>query len=244
MEYALQIKNLSRAYGELPILQNISLSIKKGEFVSVVGPSGCGKSTLLKVLAGLLQAQSDQLEVVENRSVVFQDPTLLEWRTILQNIELPTMLAAKEDGKKHNQSIDLIELVDLTGFEDYYPSQLSGGMKQRVAIARALKSRPQLLLMDEPFGALDELTREKMNVVLLRARAKEATDSPAAVLFVTHSIPEAVFLSDRVVVMSPRPGRIEKIIEIPIPRPRKSQYLRHDPEFVRLTKEIRDALKI
>lgn len=205
-------------------LSDISFAVRRGEFVSIVGPSGCGKTTLLKVLAGLIPrtegnvniAGKDVTRPLREVGMVFQAATLLPWRTIIENVMVPAEIQ-KLDRKEHlARAHDLLDLVGLTGFEDKYPFELSGGMQQRAGICRALVHDPAVLLMDEPFGALDAMTREYMNVELLRIWK----ESQATILFVTHSIPEAVFLSDRVIVMSPRPGRIAEVMNIPIDRPR------------------------
>ncbi len=205
-------------------LADINFTVRRGEFISIVGPSGCGKTTLLKILAGLISRSEGEVsisghDVVEPLSevgMVFQSATLLPWRTIIDNVMVPVEIQ-KLDKKKHlKRAHDLLDLVDLTGFEDKYPYELSGGMQQRAGICRALVHDPAVLLMDEPFGALDAMTREYMNVELLRIWK----ESGATIVLVTHSIPEAVFLSDRVVVMSPRPGRVTEILPIDIQRPR------------------------
>jgi NitT/TauT family transport system ATP-binding protein len=205
-------------------LEDVSLDIRAGEFVSIVGPSGCGKSTLLKLLAGLVPPTSGCIryrgELVrrprDDVGVVFQEATLLPWLTVLRNVLVPADVARIRRGKLTQRAFDLIELVGLGGFHDKYPQELSGGMQQRVAICRALLRQPAVLLMDEPFGALDALTRDQMNIELQRIWAAERN----TVLFITHSIAEAVLLSDRVVVMSRRPGRILRLLAIDLPRPR------------------------
>jgi NitT/TauT family transport system ATP-binding protein len=205
-------------------LEGISFEIQTGEFVSIVGPSGCGKSTLLKILSGLLPASSGTIivggktvnEPLENVGMVFQAPVLLKWRPVMGNILLPVEFAKLNVASHLERARSLINLVGLEGFEEMYPHQLSGGMQQRVSLCRALVTDPQLLLMDEPFGALDAMTRDELDLELLRLwEEKKKT-----VLFVTHSIQEAVFLSDRVMVMSARPGRLLEILAIDLPRPR------------------------
>jgi NitT/TauT family transport system ATP-binding protein len=205
-------------------LERISFEINTSEFVSIVGPSGCGKSTLLKILSGLIPASSGQIaingeavkEPLENVGMVFQAPVLLKWRPVLGNILLPVEFAKRNVANHIERARSLIKLVGLDGFEEMYPHQLSGGMQQRVSLCRALVTDPQLLLMDEPFGALDAMTRDELDLELLRLwEEKKKT-----VLFVTHSIQEAVFLSDRVFVMSARPGRLLKVLSIDLPRPR------------------------
>jgi NitT/TauT family transport system ATP-binding protein len=225
----IQISHLNKTYktqsGEvLSALQNISLEVEKGDFVSVVGPSGCGKSTLLKVLAGLIPYSGGTVQIDGTRvsgpnqrvGVVFQDPLLLEWRTVAENIMLPIQVLRLPYSEYLIRCSELLEMSGLENFADSYPSELSGGMQQRVAICRALIFDPEILLMDEPFGALDAMTRDYMNLELLRLWQQ----SNKTILLITHSISEAVFLSDRVYVMSSRPGTIRDIAEIDLPRPR------------------------
>src|SRR5690554_183840 len=205
-------------------LDNIELTVDEGEFVALVGPSGCGKTTLLKILAGLVPSYDGKASLGGHQvtgptadvGVVFQQPTLLPWRTILQNIMVPIEVQGLDRKKGLERAHSLMETVGLGGFGDKYPKELSGGMQQRAGICRALVHDPRVLLMDEPFGALDAMTREFMNEELQRIWL----DSGKTVVFVTHSIPEAVFLADRVVVMTPRPGRIAEIVDIDIPRSR------------------------
>lgn len=205
-------------------LQNVNFSVGDGEFVTVVGPSGCGKSTLLKILAGTLRRTSGSVMVRDRPidgpsrdvGVVFQSPVLLPWRTVLENVLVPIEIQGLEKAAYESKARAYLRLVGLDGFENKYPNELSGGMQQRVGITRGLIHEPAFLLMDEPFGALDAMTRETMNLELLRIWA----ESRKTVMLVTHSIPEAVFLADRVIVMSPRPGRITEILEIDMPRPR------------------------
>jgi len=234
-------------------LSDISLTIDDGEFVSVIGQSGCGKTTLLRMLAGLLSPSAGQI-LVEGRSlwqgstvdssvvsqlgVVFQEANLFPWYSVAENIALPLRLRGDSKRDRQDRARELAELVGLTGFEKSYPRELSGGMRQRVAIARALAIRPKLLLMDEPFGALDALTRERMNVELQRIRL--ATN--ATVVFVTHDITEAVFLGDRVVHLTPRPGRIRQIRSIGFERPRGID-VQTEPEFGAIVRELRHALQ-
>ena len=223
-------------------LGGISLAIDNGEFVTIVGQSGCGKTTLLKILAGLLARSAGAVtlrgEPVDGPrrdiGVVFQDPVLLPWRTVLDNVMLPVDVLRLDRGVYRKRATDLIELVGLGGFGDKYPHELSGGMRQRVALARALVHDPSLLLMDEPFGALDAMTREFMNLELLRIWQ----EAKKTVVFITHSIPEAVFLADRVVVMSARPGRITEIVDVDLPRPRDLDMMASD-EFGVYTRKIR-----
>jgi NitT/TauT family transport system ATP-binding protein len=204
--------------GAVHALSGIELRLAPGEFVSLIGPSGCGKSTLLRVVADLEQPSSGtvlvggksprQARLEQDYGIAFQQAGLLEWRTVAENVELPLHVHVVAKAERRARAAELLEMVGLADFAAHRPSQLSGGMQQRVAIARSLATRPKLLLMDEPFGALDEMTRERMQAELLRI----ADETGAAVLFVTHSIPEAVVLSDRVVVMSPRPGRITDVV--------------------------------
>jgi len=232
---------------EVEALTGIDLTVGPGEFVSLIGPSGCGKSTLLRIIADLLapttgtvtvngksprQARDDQ-----DYGFAFQQAGLLEWRTVEGNVELPMALGGMDKGARRTRARELLELVGLGDFAGHRPSQLSGGMQQRVAIARALARRPALLLMDEPFGALDEMTRERMQAELLRI----CGETGAAVVFVTHSIPEAVFLSHRVVVMSPRPGRITEIVDVPLGT--RDDDVRESEPFFQAITEVREALR-
>ncbi|ACC72342.1 MULTISPECIES: ABC transporter ATP-binding protein [Paraburkholderia] len=232
------VSSLNKTYqtregNEIRALHDVSFDVESGEFITVVGPSGCGKSTLLKILAGILRRSSGKVAVAgrpidgPNREVgvVFQAPVLLPWRTVIENILMPSELHGKVDKTQRDRAARYLAMVGLEGFEDKYPSELSGGMQQRVGIARALCHDPTLLLMDEPFGALDAMTRESMNLDLLRIRA----ESGKTVLLVTHSIPEAVFLADRVIVMSPRPGRITDILPVNLPRERKLEMINSEP---------------
>lgn len=213
-------------------LQNVGFDVLPGEFVTVVGPSGCGKSTLLRILAGIARASSGTVSIAGRAvtgpsreiGVVFQSPVLLPWRTVLQNVLVPAQIQRRDMAQAHRRAQDYLELVGLKGFETKYPGELSGGMQQRVGIARALVNDPSLLLMDEPFGALDAMTRETMNLELLKIKER----SGATVMLVTHSIPEAVFLGDRVVVMSPRPGRVTQIVTVDLPKPRPLSIINSD----------------
>ena len=221
---AVEISGVTKTFGvgknQVVALTDIDLTIAAGEFISLIGPSGCGKSPLLRIIADLLPATTGTVRVSgasakearlgRKYGFAFQQAGLLDWRTVLANIELPLQLHGVPSGERRRRSLELLDMVGLADFAKHRPPQLSGGMQQRVAIARALAERPALLLMDEPFGALDEMTRERMQDELVRI----AAETSAAVVFVTHSIPEAVFLSDRVVVMSPRPGRIASIVPV------------------------------
>ena len=223
-------------------LRDIDLTVPKGSFISLIGPSGCGKSTLLRVLGDLLTPSSGRVlinmkpprdERLERKiGFVFQEPALLEWRNTLENVMLPLELRGTSIREREARAKELIEIVGLTGFEDAYPRQLSGGMRQRVAISRALSTQPDILLMDEPFGALDQITRDRLNMELLQIH--ELTG--ITVVLVTHSISEAVLLSDQIMVMSPRPGRISRIITNDTPRPRTLES-RNSETFEALVRE-------
>jgi NitT/TauT family transport system ATP-binding protein len=236
-------KTYRRAGRETHALESIDLAIRSGEFLAIVGPSGCGKSTLLRIVAGLVGTSRGDVRVEGTRvdrpqtnlGIVFQSPVLLDWRTALDNVLVQVELRSLDPKAYRDNALRLLDQIGLKDFADRYPYELSGGMRQRVAIARALIHDAPLLLMDEPFGALDALTREQMRLDL------EALwlATHKTVMFITHSIDEAVLLADRVVVMSPRPGRIERTIDIPLPRPR-GLAARREPEFVRITEEITD----
>lgn len=242
----LQVRGLSLTFpadnGGLKALQGVSFKLYPQEFVCLLGPSGSGKSTLLRVLAGLLKPTSGEIIYLgksrPNISLVFQDANLMPWRSVLQNITLPLELQGVPEEEAHARAQDWIELVGLQGFEDAWPADLSGGMAQRVAIARSLIQDPDLLLLDEPFGALDALTREKMGAELLSLwQSRRST-----VLMVTHSIAEALLLSDRVLVFSPRPGRIEIDLPVTLPRPRLEE-MRYTQEFGDLARKLKAAIK-
>jgi NitT/TauT family transport system ATP-binding protein len=233
-------------------LTEINLTVAPQEFVSVIGQSGCGKTTLLRILAGLIKpsggevraegrslwrGESRDKDTIGRLGLVFQEANLFPWYTVEDNIALPLELRKVDKGRRHDRARELCDLVGLTGFEKAYPRELSGGMRQRAAIARALSYRPGILLMDEPFGALDALTRDKMNLELQSiARATKAT-----VVLVTHSINEAVFLADRVVLLTPRPGRIRSITDVPFARPRQVD-LQTLPEFQNIARDLRHQL--
>jgi NitT/TauT family transport system ATP-binding protein len=218
-------------------VDHVSFETNPGEFLSIVGPSGCGKSTLLRLIAGLIPLTDGSIvlngrEVTEPRqdvALMFQRPTLLPWRTALQNTLLPPKLAAKQDASAERQAYELLELVGLGGFEHTYPRHLSGGMQQRVALARLLMVGVDILLLDEPFAAVDQLTRERLNIELLRVHERTS----ATAVLVTHNITEAILLADRVIVMTPRPGRIADVIDVPFDRPRAPEMVA-DREFQEL----------
>ena len=246
-----EIKKLTKRFerGNVVALQGIDLAIEPGEFVSLIGPSGCGKSTLLRIIGDLIAPTSGTVTVNgkpapraradHDYGIVFQDSVLFDWRTVAKNVALPLEMLGWDRGRRKRRVDDMLALVELDGFGDHHPWQLSGGMQMRVAIARALAFSPSLLLMDEPFGALDEMTRERLNMELLRIWDA----SLSTVVFVTHSIAEAVFLSTRVVVMSPRPGRIADVIEIDLPSSRGAQ-TREEPRYFELVTQVREALHL
>ena len=236
------------ADGKVDALSNVSLEIADGEFVSFIGPSGCGKTTMLRVIADLQQPTSgsllvngmtaEQARLARSYGYVFQAPALFPWRTIEKNLKLPLEIMGFSETEQQQRAEKYLALVNLTGFERKYPWQLSGGMQQRVSFARALSFDPDLLLMDEPFGALDEIVRDHLNQQLLHLWGT----TKKTVLFVTHSIPEAVFLSSKIVVMSPRPGRIIDIIECNFPRDRTLE-IRETPEFLKIAHRVREGLR-
>ena len=245
-----EVRGVDKTFGGgtgVRALQGIDLTVRSGEFFSLIGPSGCGKSTLLRIIgdltnptAGIVRVNGKpaaRARLDRDYGMVFQAPVLMDWRTVARNVELPLEVMRFPKAERQARSARLLELVELGEFGGRYPWQLSGGMQQRVAIARALAFDPKLLLMDEPFGALDEMTRERMNLELMRIWRETRT----TIVFVTHSIPEAVFLSTRVVVMSARPGRISAIVEIDLPYPRAAQ-TREEPRFFELVTEVRERL--
>ncbi|MGB8858164.1 MAG: ABC transporter ATP-binding protein [Ilumatobacteraceae bacterium] len=250
---AVDVVGLSKVFnagksGQVDALVDIDLSIQQGEFISLIGPSGCGKSTLLRLIANLTDPSagsitvngkpSKQARLEQDYGMAFQQAGLFDWRTVAKNIELPLELKGWDRAKRRARAREMLDLVKLPEFADHMPWQLSGGMQQRIAIARALAAHPPLLLMDEPFGALDEMTREHMQAELLRICAETGT----TVIFVTHSIPEAVYLSTRVVVMSPRPGRITDIVEVPLGADRDDDTRESSGFFAKIT-EVREALR-
>ncbi len=232
---------------QVDALIDVDLTVEPGELVSLIGPSGCGKSTLLRLIANLIEPTSGELAVNgksarqarldQDYGMAFQQAGLFEWRTVARNIELPLELRKWSKAERRARASEMLELVKLGEFANHHPWELSGGMQQRVAIARALSFRPRMLLMDEPFGALDEMTREHMQAELLRICSETGT----TVVFVTHSIPEAVYLSNRVVVMSPRPGRIVRVVDVPLGR--RDDDTRESAEFFKKITEVREALR-
>ena len=249
---AVDVRNVSLTFetadGQVDALSDVSLQIADGEFVSFIGPSGCGKTTMLRVIADLQQPTAGtllvngmsaaQARLARRYGYVFQAPALFPWRTIEKNLKLPLEIMGFSDSEQQQRAARYLALVNLTGFERKFPWQLSGGMQQRVSIARALSFDPELLLMDEPFGALDEIVRDHLNEQLLQLWDKTGK----TVLFVTHSIPEAVFLSSKIVVMSPRPGRIIDIIDCNFPRDRTLE-IRETPEFLKIAQRVRVGLR-
>jgi NitT/TauT family transport system ATP-binding protein len=238
------VKNGTR---EIKALADVNLSVRENEFISIIGPSGCGKTTLLKLIDGLIPYDSGQILISgkqvtapgPDRAVVFQSFALLPWRTVLANVEFSLELRQipKEDRTK--TAYHYLKRVGLADFEHHYPHELSGGMQQRAGLARALAVNPSILLMDEPFGAVDAQTRQLLQEELLELWQRERK----TVIFITHSMDEAVYLSDRVVVMTPRPGKVAEILDVPLPRPRSAEGVRRDPKFVELTNYIWDSLK-
>jgi NitT/TauT family transport system ATP-binding protein len=247
------IQSVSKVFNQgrdnsIKALDNINLDIQPGEFVSLLGPSGCGKSTLLRLIGDLTPPSNGSIRIKDKPAhqarldrdygMVFQQATLYDWRSVIKNVQLPLEVMNYPQDKRDVRAQEMLKLVQLEEFGKHYPWQLSGGMQQRVAIARALSFEPSILLMDEPFGALDEMTRERMQLEVLRIWSQTKT----TVIFVTHSIPEAVFLSSRVVVMSVRPGRITGVIEIDLPRPRDVETREHPHFFEKIT-EVREMLR-
>ena len=244
------IKGLTKVFGRrggVTALDDIDLEIERGEFISLIGPSGCGKSTLLRIVGDIVEPSAGtvvvngktarQARLDGDYGIVFQSPVLYDWRTVAKNIALPLEMLGWDGARRAGRVKEMLELVELTGFEGHHPWQLSGGMQQRVSIARAFSFSPALLLMDEPFGALDEMTRERLNMELLQIWA----EMKSTVVFVTHSISEAVYLSTRVVVMSARPGRVTAVVPIDLPQPRTAE-TREDPRFFEHVTEVRERL--
>ncbi len=234
--------SLQKRYGAGPlVLDAISLTVQPGDFISFIGPSGCGKSTVLKLVSGLSPGSAGELTVMgvkprqarDRQAFIFQDATLLPWLTARLNVEIPLRLRGLASGPRQAKAREMLSLVGLANVADYYPRQLSGGMKMRVSIARALTLAPQLLLLDEPFGALDEMTRNRLNEELLAVRAQ----SPFTAMFVTHSVTEAVFLSNRIVVMAAHPGRLHAEVPVDFPYPRRPE-LRARPDFQAKVNEV------
>lgn len=233
---------------EVTALTNVSIDIQKGEFVSLLGPSGCGKTTLLRIMADLLQPTSGEITVggespkearlKQRYGIVFQSAVLYDWRTVLKNVTLPLEIMKIPKAERIKKAMQMLELVGLTDFKDAYPQELSGGMQQRVGIARALAIKPEILLMDEPFSALDEFTREKLHEDLLKIWRK----TNKTIVFVTHNIAESVFLSDRICVLSPHPGRLSAVIDVDLPRPR-TQEMRNTQAFTDLVAKVRNSFE-
>lgn len=243
---SISIRNVSKSFGSTLAVEDVSFDLTENSFVSIVGPSGCGKSTLLRMVAGLVQPTRGAITVrdkpvagpLRDIGMVFQSPVLLPWRTTIGNILFVAEMGGMRASTHRGRATELMELAGLTGFENSYPHELSGGMQQRASICRAMLLKPSLILMDEPFGALDVITRERMGFALQTLW----NESRNTVLFVTHSISEAVLLSDTVVVMTPRPGRIRDIVPIDLPRPRHSETLR-EPRFLELSSRVRDGIE-
>lgn len=249
----IQIENVSMFYkdnkgNDIHALNNVSIDVRKGEFISLLGPSGCGKTTLLRIIADLLEPTEGSVSICgqtpketrlqQKYGIVFQNPVLYDWRTVKNNVRLPLEMMKINKPEQNNRIEKQLELVGLTNFANHYPYQLSGGMQQRVGIARALAIQPEILLMDEPFSALDEFTRERLNEDLLCIWSK----TNKTVIFVTHNISESVFLSDRVCVLSPHPGRLSAVVDIDLPRPRTRE-IRETPEFFALVSKIRNSFE-
>ncbi|WP_282610380.1 ABC transporter ATP-binding protein [Pelagibius sp. Alg239-R121] len=248
---AADLEEVSVSFGALQALKDITLSVAEGEFLTILGPSGCGKSTLLRVVSDLVPAsagkvlifgkETEQARLAREFSFVFQDATLLPWRTAIENVRLPLEMGLKQSSTVPKSDLspeELLDLVGLKGRENALPHELSGGMRQRVAIARALVCKPRLLLMDEPFGALDEITRDRLNEQILQIWQETKT----TILFVTHSIPEAAFLGQRVLMLAAHPGRIHDIVEVDLPFPRRLK-MRETPEFMEIASRLRSLLE-
>jgi NitT/TauT family transport system ATP-binding protein len=243
---SISIRNVSKSFGSTLAVEDVSFDFSENSFVSIVGPSGCGKSTLLRMVAGLVAPSGGAITVrdkpvtgpLRDIGMVFQAPVLLPWRTTLGNILFVAEMGGQRASAHRARATELMELAGLTGFEASYPHELSGGMQQRASICRAMLLRPSLILMDEPFGALDVITRERMGFALQTLW----DESRSTVLFVTHSISEAVLLSDTVVVMTSRPGKIRDVVPIDLPRPRRTETLR-EPKFLELSSRVRDGIE-
>ena len=248
-DVVVSIQKLSKVFGRgnLTALRDISFEVERGEFISLIGPSGCGKSTLLRIVGDIIEPSTGAVTVNgkparrarldRDYGIVFQSPVLYDWRTVTRNISLPLEMLGWDRGRRAKRVKEMLQLVELEGFENHHPWQLSGGMQQRVSLARAFSFSPALLLMDEPFGALDEMTRERLNMELLQIWSEIGS----TVIFVTHSIQEAVFLSTRVAVMSARPGRIAGIVPVDLPQPRTAA-TREEPRFFELVTQVREQL--
>jgi ABC-type nitrate/sulfonate/bicarbonate transport system ATPase subunit len=251
----LEVRQLSKVFFEqndprrpgLVALHNVSFSVRNKEFVCLLGPSGCGKTTLIRIIAGLIRADCGEIRVNgkavtapgRDRCMVFQQFGLLPWRTVLGNVEFGLEIEGMGRAERQKIAREYLSLVGLSGFEEYYPHQISGGMQQRVGIARALSKKPDILLMDEPFGAVDAQTREQLQEELLKIWNKTDT----TVIFVTHSIDESIYLSDRVIIMQSRPGRIKEEVKIDLPRPRWEGDVKADPRFAELRAQVRESLR-
>lgn len=250
---SIEVLNVSKSFRRRPglpsfeALRAVDLTITPGQFISFVGPSGCGKSTLLKLIGGLIDATAGRISIggsdvkAPRRDVgmMFQTPVLFPWRTVLENILLPIEVFGLEKESAIKKGLDILKLVGLDGREQAYPRELSGGMQQRAALSRVLMTDPQIILMDEPFGALDEFTRERMNLELLRIWEERGQ----TIIFVTHSIVEAVFLSDRIVVMGTGPGRVLSVIDVPLPRPRSIELMKSQ-DFSNIVFAVRESLGV
>jgi NitT/TauT family transport system ATP-binding protein len=240
-------KTVKDKTAEIRALTDVSLSVRENEFISIIGPSGCGKTTLLKIIDGLIPHDSGQILINgkrisapgPDRAIVFQTFALLPWRTVLANVEFSLELRRIPKEERNGIARDYLKRVGLEDFEHHYPHELSGGMQQRAGLARALVVNPMILLMDEPFGSVDAQTRQLLQEELLQLWQRERK----TVIFITHSMDEAVYLSDRVVIMTPRPGRVAEVLDVPLPRPRIADEVRRDRKFVDLTNYIWDSLK-
>lgn len=251
-EVEIMLKDIGMIYKtddkEVTALTSVTVDIHKGEFISLLGPSGCGKTTLLRVIADLLEPTSGEITIggespkearlKQKYGMVFQSAVLYDWRTIVQNVMLPLEIMHISKEKRYKKAMQMLELVGLTDFAESYPRELSGGMQQRVGIARALAIKPEILLMDEPFSALDEFTREKLHDDLLKIWRK----TNKTIVFVTHNIAEAVFLSDKICVLSPHPGRLSAIIDIDLPRPR-TQKMKNTQQFTEIVAKVRNSFE-